>query len=80
MARRVIRRDHPDYELRGAEVRRARKARPCDSPLCARHDIVIGVGEEYAYINTGIAFCDFHYGRHDVVDADPLVTTDEGDE
>lgn len=66
---RRIREDFEDpYELRNAEVRVARLERPCDHPLCGKHDVRIGVGDEYAYVNTGLAFCDFHYRKEDVVE------------
>ena len=58
---RRIRESCPEYELRKAEVRKARLPRPCDHPLCAKHDTVIAEGEVYAYVNTGLAFCDIHY-------------------
>lgn len=64
---RHLRLDHPDYELRGATVRRARVTRPCDHPLCARHGIIIGVHESYAYVSTGLAFCDYHWQDADIV-------------
>lgn len=58
---RRIRETAPEFELRKAEVRIARLTRPCDSVVCARNGVMITEGSEYAYVNTGLAFCDFHY-------------------
>jgi hypothetical protein len=66
---RRIREDHPNYELRGAEVRKARLRRPCDSIVCARNKVWIEEGQDYAYVSTGLAFCDYtHWGPEDVVE------------
>lgn len=75
-------RDHEsvEYELRGAHVRTARKARHCDLPNCyltaqgrmvlERDFLAIQPGHTYAYINTGIAVCDAHFQPEDVVNAE----------
>lgn len=71
MPRQWLRGDVDSYELRGAEIRRARKARPCDSPVCARNNVIIGKGERYAYVSTNHAWCDFHWRDVEVTDVNP---------
>ena len=75
---RRIRSDHPNYELRNAAVRVARKERPCDEFNCPRQkgrrllrgmDAILR-GDSYAYISTGIASCDLHWSPEDVVNAE----------
>jgi hypothetical protein len=65
---RRIRESCDTFELRGAEVRVARLRRPCDHPLCAKHDIWIEEGDEYAYVSTGQAYCEYNYDKRDVVE------------
>lgn len=49
---------YPDYELRGAAIRCARKPRPCDWYGCGA---TIDAGTRYAYVSTGLAFCAAHW-------------------
>ena len=62
---RVLSADHPSYEAKGAEVRVARRARPCDVYGC---DAMIAAGDEYAYINTGIAWCRQHFDAAHIIE------------
>jgi hypothetical protein len=66
---RRIRSDFEDsYEMRNAEVRVARLPRPCDAVVCARNGVMITEGTPYAYVNTGLAFCPYHWKDSDVVE------------
>lgn len=50
--------DYPDYELRNAAIRQARKPWLCDHPCCGA---TIDVGERFAYVSTGLRFCAAHW-------------------
>ena len=47
----------PQYELRGADLRVARKDWPCDVFQCGA---TISVGERYAHLSHGLKWCAKH--------------------
>lgn len=47
----------PQYELRGADLRIARKQWPCDVYQCGA---TISVGERYAHLSHGLKWCAKH--------------------
>ena len=63
---RRIREDHPDFELRRAVVRVARKNYPCDDHMCAYVGEQVYRGDLYAFVSTGLRFCDTHFTPDDV--------------
>lgn len=62
---RRIRADHPEHELRNAEIRTARVDYGCDLHGCGAP---IPARTSYAYINTGIKVCREHFEPADIVE------------
>jgi hypothetical protein len=56
------------YELRGAEVRVARRDYPCDVYGCALEGATIEKGADYAYVNTGLRFCSRHFTPDHIIE------------
>ena len=71
---RHIRADHPNYELRGGVVRKARRAYMCDHFGCeslftVRHPSAwqIQPGAEYIHLSHGLRICLEHVDPADIV-------------
>lgn len=68
---RVIRADHPNYEMQGRPVRVARKDHECDSLICYRElgEVhYIGRGFTYVQLSAHLKFCKRnHFTDADVV-------------
>ena len=75
---RRIKSDCASYELRGAQVRKARRDYECDYHQCYMQIMgqsdgpddfkAIWAGQDYAYVSTGLRFCSDHYSPTDIIE------------